>query len=237
MSIKQHIPNSITCCNLVSGCLSILFLGAGMPVKAAIMIFVAGVFDFFDGFAARLLNTHSPIGGDLDSLSDVVSFGVAPGFIMYWLMLKTITEPVISVGPFDLLPFIAFMLPIFSAIRLAKFNIDDTQKTSFRGIPTPGMAIFVASLPLALAQAGHLTDGSLRLGYCIGIVLIFSFMMVCNLRFFSFKMKNVKWKGNEVRFIFLTLAIAGFAIFRFVALPFIMMAYIFLSIFFGKQME
>ena len=236
MSIKQHIPNCITCCNLLSGCLSILFMGTGMPVKAAIMIFVAGLFDFFDGFAARLLNAHSPIGGDLDSLSDVVSFGVAPGFIMYWLMLKAIAEPIIPVGSFDILPFIAFLLPVFSAIRLAKFNIDDTQKTSFRGIPAPGMAIFVASLPLALAQVGHLADGSLRLGYCIGIVLIFSFMMVCNLRFFSFKMKNVKWKGNEVRFIFIALAVIGFAIFRFVALPFIMIAYIILSIFFGEKM-
>ncbi len=237
MSIKQHIPNTITCCNLLSGCLSVLFLTSDMPVKAAIMIFVAGIFDFFDGFAARLLHAHSPIGADLDSLSDVVSFGVAPGFIMYWLMTKTITEPIIPVGSFDLLPLIAFLLPVFSAIRLAKFNIDDTQKTSFRGIPAPGMAIFVASLPLALSQVEHLTDGSLRLGYCIGIVLIFSFMMVCNLRFFSFKMKNVKWKGNEVRFIFLALAIVSFAIFRFVALPFIMMAYILLSIFFGKTME
>lgn len=238
MNIKQHIPNAITCCNLLSGCLSILFLGCGMPVKAAIMIFVAGLFDFFDGFSARLLNAHSPIGADLDSLSDVVSFGVAPGFIMYWLMFKTITEPILPVGSFELLPCIAFLLPVFSAIRLAKFNIDDTQKASFRGIPAPGMAIFVASLPLALAQVGHLTDGSLRMGYCIGIVLVFSFMMVCNLKFFSFKMRNLKWKGNEVRFIFLALAIVGFVIFRFVALPFIMMAYILLSVFFeGKPKE
>ena len=86
MSLKQHIPNTITCGNLVSGCLSILFVASGMPVKAAIMIFVAGLFDFLDGFAARMLHAHSPIGADLDSLSDVVSFGVAPGFIMYWLM-------------------------------------------------------------------------------------------------------------------------------------------------------
>ncbi len=238
MNIKRHIPNAITCCNLLSGCLSILFLIYGMPVKAALMIFVAGIFDFFDGFAARLLNAHSPIGADLDSLSDVVSFGVAPGFIMYWLMIKTIRNPIVPVGPFELLTFIAFLLPVFSAIRLAKFNIDDAQKTSFRGIPAPGMAIFVASLPLALAQVGHLSDGSLRLGYCIGIVLVFSFMMVCNLRFFSFKMKKLKWKGNEVRFIFIALAVISFAIFRFVALPFIMIAYILLSIFFeGKDIE
>lgn len=230
MNIKQHIPNSITCCNLLSGCLSILFLCNGMPVKASIMIFVAGLFDFFDGFSARLLKAQSPIGADLDSLSDVVSFGVAPGFIMYYMMCRAISASILPVGPFDLVPFIAFLLPVFSAVRLAKFNNDATQKTSFRGIPAPGMAIFVASLPLALSQAGHLTDGSLRVGYCIGIVLIFSFMMVCNLRFFSFKMKNMKWKGNQVRFIFLIIAAISLIAFRLIALPFIMMAYVFLSI-------
>ena len=237
MSIKQHIPNTITCGNLVSGCMSLLFLALGMPVKAAIMIFVAGIFDFFDGFAARLLHAHSPIGADLDSLSDVVSFGVAPGFIMYWLMNQaTDLPPVVKFG-FALLPCLAFLLPVFSAIRLAKFNIDDTQKTSFRGIPAPAMAIFMASLPLALAQVGHLKDGALGFWVCLGITLIFSFMMVCNLRFFSFKMKSAKWKGNEVRWIFLIVAVASFAVFRMVALPFVMMLYVLLSVFFAKKME
>lgn len=235
--MRKHLPNAITCCNLLSGCMSILFLGLGMPIKASLMIFVAGIFDFLDGFAARLLNAHSPIGADLDSLSDVVSFGMAPGFIMYWLICRSMKGFILPVLGFDLVPCIAFMLPVFAAIRLAKFNIDDTQKTTFRGIPAPGMAIFVASLPLALNQVGHLTDGSLRLGYCIGIVLVFSFMMVCNIRFFSFKMKNAKWKGNEVRWIFLALAVISVAIFRLVALPFIMMLYVLLSIFCAEKME
>ena len=243
MSIRQHIPNTITCCNLLSGCLSILFLSHDMPVKAALMIFVAGLFDFLDGFAARLLNTHSPIGADLDSLSDVVSFGVAPGFIMYWLMSQYFESQLWlydwwwSVGGFNLLPFIAFMLPVFSAIRLAKFNVDDTQKISFRGIPAPGMAIFIASLPLALGQAGHLTDGVLNYWACLGFTIIFSFMMICRLRFFSFKMKSAKWKGNEIRWIFLIIAVLGFAIFKFLALPFVMILYVLLSIFFAEKME
>lgn len=237
MSIKQHIPNAITCGNLVSGCMSLLFLALGMPVKASVMIFVASIFDFFDGFAARLLHAHSPIGADLDSLSDVVSFGVAPGFIMYWLMNQAFDlPPVVRLG-IALLPCAAFLLPVFSAVRLARFNIDDTQKTSFRGIPAPAMAVFIASLPLALSQVGHLKDGVISFWVCLGITLIFSFMMVCNLRFFSFKMKSAKWKGNEVRWIFLIVAIAGFAVFRYVALPFIMMFYILLSVFFGKRME
>lgn len=237
MSLKQHIPNAITCGNLVSGCLSILFVAYGMPVKAAVMLFVAGLFDFFDGFAARLLHAHSPIGADLDSLADVVSSGVAPGFIMYWLMVHAFDLPSVTLLDVSVLPCLAFLLPVFSAIRLAKFNVDDTQKTSFRGLPAPGMALFIASLPLALSQMGHLTDGVLDYWACLGITLIFSFMMVSRLRFFSFKMKSVKWKGNEVRWIFLIIALAAVAIFRLVALPFVMMLYVLLSICFAGKME
>ena len=237
MKLKQHIPNAITCGNLVSGCMSLLFLGLGMPVKAGIMIFVAGLFDFLDGFMARLLKAHSPIGGDLDSLSDVVSFGIAPGFIMYWLMSRSFDLPSVVWYGISPLASLAFLLPVFSAIRLAKFNIDDTQKTMFRGLPTPAMAIFVASLPLALTQLGHLTDGSLGYWACLGITLFFSFLMVSNLKFFSFKMKSAKWKGNEVRWIFLIVAVAGIAIFRLAALPFIMVVYILMSIFFAGKME
>ena len=237
MSIKQHIPNAITCGNLVSGCLSILFLTHNMPVKAAIMIFVAGLFDFLDGFAARLLHAHSPIGADLDSLSDVVSFGVAPGFIMYWLMSRSFDLPQWRIAGFNVLPCLAFLLPVFSAIRLAKFNIDNTQKTTFRGIPAPGMAIFIASLPLALSQVHHLKDGVLSYWACLGIALIFSFMMVSRLRFFSFKMKSAKWKGNEVRWIFLLVTITSFVIFKWISLPFVMMFYVLLSIFFAERME
>ncbi len=237
MSLKQHIPNTLTCSNLVSGCLSIMFIAMNMPVKAAIMIFVAGLFDFLDGFAARLLHAHSPIGADLDSLSDVVSSGVAPGFIMCWLMSRSFDLPSVTLFGINLLPCLAFLLTVFSAIRLAKFNIDDTQTTSFRGIPAPGMAIFIASLPLALGQVGHLTDGALGYWACLGITLVFSLMMVCNLRFFSFKMKSATWKGNEVRWIFLLIAVVGFAIFRWIALPFIMMVYVLMSIFFAGKME
>ena len=237
MSIKQHIPNAITCGNLVSGCLSILFLTHNMPVKAAIMIFVAGLFDFLDGFAARLLHAHSPIGADLDSLSDVVSFGVAPGFIMYWLMSRSFDLPQWCIAGINVLPCLAFLLPVFSAIRLAKFNIDSTQKTTFRGIPAPGMAIFIASLPLALSQVHHLKDGVLSYWACLGITLIFSFMMVSRLRFFSFKMKSAKWNGNEVRWIFLLVTITSFVIFKWISLPFVMMFYVLLSIFFAEKTE
>jgi CDP-diacylglycerol--serine O-phosphatidyltransferase len=237
MSLKQHIPNTLTCGNLISGCLSIMFIAMNMPVKAAIMIFVAGLFDFLDGFAARMLHAHSPIGADLDSLSDVVSFGVAPGFIMYWLMSRSFDLPQWCIAGINMLPCLAFLLPVFSAIRLAKFNIDSTQKTTFRGIPAPGMAIFIASLPLALSQVHHLKDGVLSYWACLGITLIFSFMMVSRLRFFSFKMKSAKWNGNEVRWIFLFVTITSFVIFKWISLPFVMMFYVLLSIFFAERME
>ena len=230
MSLKQHIPNTITCCNLLSGCFSILFSFTGKPVLAALMIFAAGLFDFFDGFTARLLKAHSPIGGDLDSLSDVVSFGVAPGFIMYQLICDGMTEPIWPVGDVSLFACFAFLLPVFSAVRLAKFNVDDRQTTSFIGLPTPPMAIFMASLTLAFWQLGLLGQPILNPYLGLGIVLLFSFMMVCNRPFFSFKMKKVTWKGNEVKWIFLILAVAGFAVFRFVALPFILLLYVLLSV-------
>ena len=222
MSFRQHIPNTVTCCNLLSGCFSIVFTFSGMPVMASLMIFAAGLFDFFDGFTARLLDAHSPIGGDLDSLSDVVSFGVAPGFIMFQLMGG------LWFGCF------AFLLPIFAAIRLAKFNVDTRQTTSFIGLPTPPMAIFMASLPLAFWQLDLLDQQVLNPYLGLGIVLLFSFMMVCNRPFFSFKMKKLSWKGNEVKWIFLIVAVVGFAVFRFVALPFILLVYILMSVLFYR---
>lgn len=237
MSIKRHIPNLLTCGNLVSGCMSILFLTEDMPIKAAIMVFVAGLFDFLDGFAARLLKAQSPIGANLDSLSDIVSFGVAPGFLLCYLMDRASDLPDLVLFKVDVLPFLAFILPVFAAIRLARFNIDDTQKTSFRGLPTPGMALFIASIPLALAQVGHLTDGVLGYWACLGIALFFSFLMVSRLHFFSFKMKSATWKGNEVRWIFIIVAVASFCVFKYVALPFVMVLYILLSVFFAEKTE
>ena len=201
---------------------------------ASVMIFAAGLFDFLDGFSARLLKAHSPIGGDLDSLSDVVSFGVAPGFIMYHLIREGMVEPIWPLGQVSLFACFAFLLPVFSAVRLAKFNVDTRQTTSFIGLPTPPMAIFMASLPLAMWQLGVLGQPVLSPYLCLGIVILFSVMMVCNLNFFSFKIKTLSWKGNEIRWIFLIIAVVGFAIYRFVALPFILLIYILMSVLFYR---
>ena len=155
-------------------------------------------------------------------------------YMFYRLMLRKETfhrfNRVVLVGTAVL----AFLLPVFSAVRLAKFNVDTRQTTSFIGLPTPPMAIFMASLPLAFWQKGMLGQPVLNPYLCLGIVILFSVLMVCNRPFFSFKMKSTGWKGNEVRWIFLILAVAGFAVFRFVALPFILLGYILMSVLFYR---
>ncbi len=174
MSIKKHIPNAITCCNLLCGCLAIVQAFEGNLVWAAYLVGLAAIFDFFDGFAARLLRVTSPIGKDLDSLADMVTFGVVPGIVMFQLIsigsvylldgsaggwtiyppLSALPETVAMKPPFyvEYPKYIAFLIPVFSAIRLAKFNNDTRQTTSFIGLPTPANAIFICSIPLIIGN-------------------------------------------------------------------------------------
>ena len=153
MSLSKHIPNAITCCNLLSGCISIMFITYYKnPVMAAVMIFAAAVFDFLDGFAARALHAKSPIGADLDSLSDVVSFGVAPSFIIAWYLKASGLH--CNMTHFDIIPCLAFFIAVFAAIRLAKFNNDTRQASSFIGLPVPATGLFIASLPLMMSATG-----------------------------------------------------------------------------------
>ena len=231
MSIVKHIPNTITCCNLISGCVSILLLCQNHVLGACAMIFVAAVFDFFDGFAARLLNAKSPIGGELDSLSDVVSFGVAPSFIIAMLLSKTgITWMIADVNVF---PMLAFILAAFAAVRLAKFNLDTRQTTSFIGLPVPAVGLFIASLPIMLA---NISDQSLLYSivmdpiFLLVVVVCFSRLMVSEIPFFSFKIKNLKFKDNILRYFVVIFAIIAVIILKLVALPFIFLFYILLSV-------
>src|SRR5476651_291942 len=150
--VKKHLPNAITCANLFSGCVGIVFAFSGNPVFAAYCIFLAAIFDFFDGFASRVLQSFSGIGKDLDSLADMVSFGFLPAAIMYQLFLQA---PQIE-GVSQYLNFIAFLIPVFSALRLAKFNTDERQTEIFIGLPTPANAILIASLPFILDQHPNL---------------------------------------------------------------------------------
>ena len=231
MSIVKHIPNTITCLNLISGCVSILFLCNDHLLWASAMIFVAAVFDFLDGFAARTLNAKSPIGGELDSLSDVVSFGVAPSFIVAWFLSKT------GIGwwvhNFNVFPLLAFILAAFAAVRLAKFNIDTRQSSSFIGLPVPTVGLFVASLPFMLFSIGHdslLYHFVVNPYFLLAMVVIFSWLMVSEVPFFSFKIKNLKFKENILRYFVVIFAITAVVILQWMALPFIFLFYILLSV-------
>lgn len=231
MSIKKHIPNTITCCNLLSGCVSILFLCHDHVLWASAMIFVAAVFDFFDGFAARALDARSPIGGELDSLSDVVSFGVAPSFIVAWFLSKSgITW---WVHDFNMFPVLAFVLAAFAAVRLAKFNIDTRQSSSFIGLPVPAVGLFIASLPFMLFNIGNDTviyQIVTNPYFLLAMVAIFSWLMISEVPFFSFKIKSLIFKENILRYFVVIFAITAVVILHWVALPFIFLFYILLSV-------
>lgn len=222
----KHIPNAITCCNLLSGCISIVLLCNGYVTAAGIMIFVAAIFDFFDGFAARLLKAYSPLGAQLDSLSDVVSFGVAPSFIIYHYLQSTPMS--VSISSFNVIPFAAFLLAVFAELRLAKFNIDDRQTTSFIGLPTPAMGLFVASLPFTLRNDNLAFMGGLMTNtyFLVSIVVIFSYLMISEIPFFSLKIKNLRFKENIHIYILSAFAVISFVILGFAAIPFVILFYI-----------
>lgn len=231
MRIVKHIPNTITCLNLLSGCISILFTCNNHILWASAMIFIAAVFDFFDGFAARLLNAKSPIGGELDSLSDVVSFGVAPSFIVAWFLGKT------GIGwwihDVNVFPYLAFILAAFAAVRLAKFNIDTRQTTSFIGLPVPAVGLFIVSLPFMLFKIGSdsaLYNFVVNPYFLLVMVAIFSWLMISEVPFFSFKIKNLKFKENILRYFVVIFAITAVVILQWMALPFVFLFYILLSV-------
>src|ERR1700760_4688217 len=146
--VKNHVPNAITCANLFSGCVGIVLAFKGEMIAASYAIFLSAIFDFFDGLASRVLKSFSGIGKDLDSLADMVSFGVLPAVIMYQILLQAHQIDRIS----DYLNFIAFLIPVFSALRLAKFNVDTRQTESFIGLTTTANGILIASLPIILSH-------------------------------------------------------------------------------------
>ena len=230
--MKKHLPNAITCMNLFCGCLAIYFSFHGNLVNAAYMVGLAAVLDFMDGMLARLLRAYSEIGKQLDSLADMVSFGVVPGVVMFHLIEKALEgeSTFLGLNP-SVFPFIAFVITIFSALRLAKFNIDTRQTTSFIGMPTPACSIFVCSLPLILANDGFGVSGLILNPYLLGaLALLLSYLLIAEIPLFALKFKNLSWKDNSVRFIFVLAAALLSVLFGFTAIPFIIALYILLSI-------
>lgn len=228
--MKKHIPNFITCLNLLCGCIAIYYVFQQELVNAAYLVILAAVLDFLDGMIARVLHAYSEIGKQLDSLADMVSFGVVPGVMMFHLLARSIELSDLGGSAVNALPFAGFLMTIFSALRLAKFNIDTRQTTSFIGVPTPANTLFVISMPLILAHDDFgLAPYILNLYVLLAITVVFSYLLVAELPLFALKFKSFKWQGNQVRFIFLGLSVALLAAFTFTAIPVIIVLYIFLS--------
>lgn len=198
--ITRHIPNTVTCCNLLSGCVAIVMAHQGCYQAALGFIVLGAIFDFFDGLLARALKAYSPLGKELDSLADDVTFGVAPAMMVFSLMHE-IALPAWLAPVAGLLPYAAFLIAAFSALRLAKFNIDTRQTTSFIGLPTPANALFWGSL--IVGAHDFLVADTLAFLYLIILVLLTSWLLVAEIPMFSLKFKNLSWRDNKVQFIFL----------------------------------
>lgn len=215
-SITRHIPNSVTCLNLFSGCIACVMAFEAEYELAMLFIILSAVFDFFDGMLARTLHAYSKIGKDLDSLADDVSFGVAPSLLVFSLF-KEVHYPSFLVGLEAYIPYLAFTISVFSALRLAKFNVDERQTSSFIGLPVPANALFWGSLVVG-AHDFLITDNFNAI-YLFVLVALFSYLLVSEIPMFSLKFKNLSWKDNKVSFIFLLvtipmlllLGVAGFA--------------------------
>ena len=239
---RRSVPNFFTIANLVSGLLAIQFSLTGHLDWAPYCIFLAIIFDFFDGFMAGILKVKSDKGKQMDSLADIITFGAAPGFIVYALF--KVVKDTYSVGyngDYDwmtYLEYFAFIIPVFALFRLAKFNVDSKQSNSFIGVPTATMAIFFASFPLLADQAVFepsklttfiLNNVILNPYALIILTLLFSILMVSKIPLFALKFKAFKWKGNEIQFIFLIISILSIIAFQFWAVPIIVLLYIFMS--------
>ena len=211
--MKRHIPNTITCCNLISGCIATYWAFLGDFPMALLFIVIGAVFDFFDGMTARLLHVSSPIGKELDSLADCITFGFAPSAIVFgYLCTFHIHLPFI--------PFLAFVMAAFSALRLAKFNLDERQAMGFIGLPTPANALFWGSLIVGLEDWGTAANISFLTSHFSFpyIILLGTFiscyLLVAEIPMFALKFKTWGWKGNEVKYIFILSCIPLLLLFK-----------------------
>jgi len=224
----RHIPNTVTLLNLVSGFAATVCAIKGYNDYAAFCIMIGMVFDFSDGFTARLLKAYSDIGKDLDSLADVVTFGIAPGAIVLNMLTDSSTGFVYAFV-------VAALIPAASALRLAIFNNDATQATSFRGLATPASAFTIVSFVLASSYTDFsLYDRLVASPWFMTLLTVFlAAMMLVKVRMFSLKLSSLRWNGNEERWIFAVVSLLLVGIFRMASLPMIMAAYIIISLLFN----
>jgi CDP-diacylglycerol---serine O-phosphatidyltransferase len=266
--IVKNIPNAITCANLVCGVIGIIFLFSGHEIWAAYCIFLAAIFDFFDGFAARLLKVSSPIGKDLDSLADAVTFGILPSLILFkCLQMSAFVYLQDHAMLMQYLPYIAILIAVFSVWRLAKFNNDSRQSDSFIGVPTPANGICVAGTlllvdpiyfeaynqiiqvkavvpesilnnPFISAFSGDLMPkiDTEKLPFyfnpwlIVTYIILMSFLLVSDLPLFALKFKDFKWKGNEIKWMFLLLSLILLLFLQVKSIPLIILLYVIMSV-------
>lgn len=218
--MKKHIPNAITCANLFSGCIGVVFAFKGELEIAAYFVIFSGIFDFFDGMVARLLHVKSAIGKELDSLADMVSFGFLPGVVMFQLLKA-------SDYPNEYLPYLGFIITVFSALRLAKFNIDERQTEDFIGLNTPMNTLFIVSLPFIAKDYPSIIGSAALLA---AIVIVNSFLLISEIRIFSMKLSDTSWAKNKMKYLFLLFSAVLIGLLKFTAVPFILVLYIGFSV-------
>ncbi len=240
--MKKHIPNFITLLNLFCGCVAAVFAVWNQLEIAAVFVALGIFFDFFDGLAARVLNVKSELGLQLDSLADMVTSGLVPGIVMFQLLgmsqtggWNLDTYSLISSEGFkvtSLLPFVGFIVTLASAYRLAKFNLDENQVSSFIGLPTPANALLFLSLPLILFYhpSNILSELILNQWFLIGLTLVSAFLLNCNLPLFALKFKNLSFKDNALRYTFLIVSIVLLITMQFLAVPIIILFYVLSSL-------
>ncbi len=225
--MKKNIPNIITCCNLISGCIAVVCALSGSSLMALCWIVIGAAFDFCDGLTARLLNVSSPIGKELDSLADDVTFGVAPSAMLFY-ELSVMDYPGMLEPLRDWIPYSAFIMAAFSALRLAKFNLDERQTTSFIGLPTPANALFWGSL---IAGSSRFLESSPYMSVAmIAVILCFCYLLVSEIPMFSLKFKHWGWKGNEVKYIYAITTVLLLVVFRIQGIALAIAWYIILSL-------
>ena len=218
MNIKKHIPNLLTLCNLVSGCIGIVYAFGNDLSSASWFIWASLIFDFLDGFSARLLKVNSEIGKELDSLADVITFGVLPSCMIYQLIQLQSSS--------QFLPYIGFSIAAFSALRLARFNLDAGQQEDFIGVPTPANALLISAFPFIHARYPEI----LSIEVLVVICPVLSWLLISNLRLFSLKFKNYTWKDNWVRFTFLGISVLLLAFLNIYGVPVMIFTYLLLSL-------
>jgi CDP-diacylglycerol--serine O-phosphatidyltransferase len=245
MSFKRHIPNIVTLLNLFAGCIAVIFAVNGNFIVASIFVFLGIFFDFFDGLLARKLNVQSPLGIQLDSLADLVTSGVVPGLIMFKLISLTIDAPDYSEitdswnsifhwqgFKMSVLPLIGLLIPLASAYRLAKFNLDEDQQTYFKGLPVPANTLLILSLPLILEYQNSDIMNSIIINkwFLIGVTLLSCYLLNSKIKLFALKFKDWNFKNNAIRYIFLILSVVFLIVLQFAAIPLIIALYIVLSL-------